>query len=162
MKSKSLYDLAEEFEILLEAEGDDEQQALVIVCQDIDKKAEGYSKFFLVLASEIDKLKAEEQRLAGIRKTLEAKEQRAKERLKAVMLEHNIMAMGAKGFGFALSPTAGTLEIAEEKKVPTKYRDIIAEPVLYTLNKAQIKADIKAGAEVEGCEIKPGWSLRTK
>jgi len=157
---KSLYDLAEEFEILMEAEGEEEAQALAIVCQDIDTKAEGYSKFFLVLASEVDKLKAEEKRLAEIRKALEAKEQRAKDRLKAVMLEHNIMAMGPKGYGFALSPTAGTLEIEDPEKVPTRYRTII--PETFSIDKTKLKADIKAGTEVEGCEIKSGWSLRTK
>lgn len=82
-----LYELTEQYQILEDMMYDPEVDNLTIedtmeaIFGEIEDKAEGYAKIILGMKSDIDELKAEEDRLRARRKSLEDKQTRVKDTL---------------------------------------------------------------------------------
>lgn len=157
----NLYQLTDDFNKLMECDEDETTSALIeISAGEIEVKVESYCKFLANVESDIERFKAEEKRIASIRKAMENKVERAKQYMKEALLSANIDKLQAGTFKISVSLTAGSLVIDDEKKVPARYCTIIPEQ--HVPDKAAIKAAIKNGEPCEYAHIEAGTSLRIK
>jgi len=155
---KHLYELTQEMEELIDAE-DVENTMLEQVFGDIQLKAENIVHFIANLDADVATFKAEEQRIAARRKAMEHAAKRTKDYLKFNMERLGMNELKAGTFKITLSPTAGTLEIDDEKAIPQRFCTVVQS---VTIDKAGIKAAIKQGESIPGCHIQPGSSLRIR
>ena len=99
----SLYELTEEYaalqEMLYDPEVDEQtlNDTMEMIMMDIEDKADGYAKILKNMNSDIEALKAEEERLYARRKTLENRSKNLKD-----TLESNMRAIGKPKFKTAL------------------------------------------------------------
>ena len=157
----ALYKLTEDFEKLMELEGDEDVvNALVqIVAGEIEQKAESVCKFVKILETTAVQFKAEEQRIAAARKALENRAEHVRDYMKQALLNANIDKVQAGTFKVAVSLSPGSVSIDDLAAIPAKFLTVIPEQ--YVPDKAAIKAAIKADpASVPGAHIEAGYMLR--
>lgn len=99
----SLYELTEQYQILLDMMYDSEvdeqtlQDTIEAIWGEIEEKADGYAKIIFSMKADIEILRAEEQRLTARRKGLEARSKYLKD-----VLEANMRQIGKTKFKTAL------------------------------------------------------------
>lgn len=154
-----LYELTEEYDRLLDMEGEEAEQALMVVCADLQKKAGNICKFLANCDSDVEAIKAEESRLAARRKAIENTSKKVKDYVKMQMAVHDISKIDAGTFKLSLSPSSGSVEIDDMEQLPPRFKTIVQE---VKVDKTAIKAAIKSGEDVPGCHIDEGYTLRIK
>ena len=157
----ALYKLTSDFEALMELEGDEDVvNALIeIVAGDIEKKVESVCKFVKILEGTAVQFKAEEQRIAARRKSLENRAESVREYMKQALLNANIDKVSAGTFNVAVSLSPGSVAIDDLSAIPPRFLTVIPEQ--FVPDKAAIKAEIKADTHsVPGCHIEAGYTLR--
>lgn len=152
----SLYDLTASMKALMESEETTDEQ-LEECFGLITAKENRICHFRADLLGTIEKFKAEEKRLATIRKHLENKESRLKEYIKQSMLSLGIDEVQAGTFKIKLSSSVGSVEITDENAIPQQFKTIVQS---VTIDKNAVKSAIKSGEDVPGATIRDGWTLR--
>ena len=154
----SIYELTTEFQTLWDlmekGELDDEALAGAFDCakEDLAAKLEGYCKFIKNLESDIAGLKAEEDRLASRRKTMESTVKRAKDAIKVAMNTAGEKKLPAGTFTVAVQANSAPSLIIDEQYVENIPVEFLTypEPVINTkLITDRLKAD-EHDAELEG------------
>lgn len=149
-----LYEMAEECDLELE----DIKDTLESLDGEFQDKAVGYAKIMKSIEGQVDAIKTEVKRLEDRRKALENNKDRLKAVLQMAMTETGNTKFKTDLFSFNIQNNPATVSISEDAKIPEKYY-IPQEP---KLDKKQLIADIKEGAEVEGVELTQSKSLRIR
>ena len=145
-----LYKLAQNYQNLWELVEDESIDLNIVetALQDIEgqikEKAENLAYFIKSLGSDVEIIKAEENRLAARRKALENKQTWLKNYL------HTQLEIAG----------VDKVKTTDEAIVPTQFKTVI--PASYTIDKNAIKDAIKRGEEVPGCSLSQGRSLRIR
>ena len=161
MSLPALYKLTDDFNQLMELDGDEEVvNALVeIVAGEIEKKAENICKFVKILESTAVQFKDEEKRIAERRKSMENKAERIRVYMRDSLLNANIDKLTAGTFKVSVGLSPGSVAIDDLGSIPPRFLTVIPEQ--YIPDKAAIKAAIKADpSSVPGAHIEAGYMLR--
>lgn len=158
----NLYQMTTDFENYLNADTDEEiANALAeITSGQIEKKAEGYCHFIANLEGDIEKFKAQEKRLATIRRAMENKLAHVKDYMKTAMEDHGIQVIPAGTFKVSIQRNPPALVETNREICPPRFRVII--PEAWEPDKARIKEALKNGEVVYGYELTTGTSLRIR
>lgn len=149
--AKYLYDL-------LQAEEIDEQTvADTMEAMGADEKLESYCKLIRQFEADAAALKTEKDRIADKQKTVENSITRMKTAIAEFMHAQNIEKSAAGIFNIALSKSKA-VNITDENKVPARFLVEQAPKI----DKAAIRAELMAGGEIEGCELKINEGVRIK
>lgn len=162
----SIYDLTGSFQTLcnLMEEGtlDDEilQEVFENTTEELSIKLEGYCKFIKNLESDIAGLKAEEERLAARRKTMESTIKRSKEAMQRAMNVAGEKKLPCGSFTVSLqkSPASVVLDVTDTSEVPPRYIRY-PEP---EVDKAKIKEELSNGVELSFAHLESKESLRIR
>lgn len=124
----------------------------------IEEKVENIGKIIKTVEAEAAGLKAEEQRMAERRRSLEANIKRMKLYAEQSMLDVGMKKIKGALFTFSIQKNPPSIEIVDEQYIPKAFYKI-QEPVL---DKKAILEELKLGHEIEGAQLKQGESLRIK
>ena len=153
----SLYDLTGDYakfaEYMEQVELEPEMQealedALNNLGEDIEIKLENYAKIIKNFESDIAGLKAEEERLAKKRKTMENSIKHMKERMTIAMQQTGKLDIKGELFKFKVqaNPPAVVMDVNYIEDVPEKY--LIAQDP--KIDKKKLAEDLKAGVDLDG------------
>ena len=163
----NIYELTNELSLLwdLMENGELEDEVLIgafdVAKEDLADKLEGYCKFIKNLESDIQGLKAEEERLNARRKTMENTITRCKEAMKFALNTAGEKKIACGTFTVAVQNNAPSVVLDESylENIPEEYL-IPQEP---KVDKKKIKADIDAGKDLDGiAHLETGASLRIR
>ena len=161
----TMYELTADYMQVLAMASDpeiDEQtiaDTLEAIDGEIEQKAEATAIIMQELTAEAEKLKAEEQRLAKRRKSLESNVEAIKGRLYNAMKLVDKPKFKTALFSFSIQKNPPRLVVDDESKVPARY--LIEQPL--KVDTAALKADLmQSGAELSWAHIEQGESLRIK
>lgn len=163
----SLYQLTEEYATVLEmlCDEDIEMQTVLDTLEgldgEIEDKADNYAKIIKILTSDVDALKAEEERLHSRRKSFENRAQALKENLQANLEFIGKTKFKTALFSFSVAQNGGKqpLTITEHlDEIPGKY--LIPQPPKVDTEAVRSLLEEK---EVEWARLEPrGKSLRIR
>lgn len=136
-------------EDLEEGEDDSLQELLDSLNDDIADKFEGLLKVKKHIEYDMAAHKAEEERLAKRRKSLEKNADRIETTIKNAMLLTGLTSVKAGLFTVSIRNNAPALVIYDETKIPSEY----LKPQPPTVDKKGIKAAIKLGQTIEGAAL---------
>ena len=125
---------------------------------EIELKAENSAIIIKELEAEMVKLKTEEERLSGKRKSIESNIKAIKDRLYSAMKLTGKEKFKTDLFNFNIQKNPVKLVIDDESLIPKKYY-VKQEP---KLDAAKLKEDLKAGAVRKYAHLEQGESLRIK
>ena len=163
----NIYELTNELSLLwdLMENGELEDEVLIgafdVAKEDLADKLEGYCKFIKNLESDIQGLKAEEERLNARRKTMENTVTRCKEAMKFALNTAGEKKIACGTFTVSVQNNAPSVVLDEQylENIPEEYL-VPQEP---KIDKKKIKADIDAGKNLEGiAHLETGVSLRIR
>ena len=163
----NIYELTNELSLLwdLMENGELEDEVLIgafdVTKEDLADKLEGYCKFIKNLESDIQGLKAEEERLNARRKTMENTVTRCKEAMKFALNTAGEKKIACGTFTVSVQNNAPSVVLDEQylENIPEEYL-VPQEP---KIDKKKIKADIDAGKDLEGiAHLETGVSLRIR
>ena len=163
----NIYELTNELSLLwdLMENGELEDEVLIgafdVAKEDLADKLEGYCKFIKNLESDIQGLKAEEERLNARRKTMENTVTRCKEAMKFALNTAGEKKIACGTFTVSVQNNAPSVVLDEQylENIPEEYL-VPQEP---KIDKKKIKADIDAGKDLEGiAHLETGVSLRIR
>lgn len=161
----TMYELTNDYLMVLELANDPEippevvADTLEAIGGEIEQKAEATAIIMNELKADVEKLKAEEKRLAERRKVIEAKVETMKERLFNAMKIVNKPKFKTALFSFAIRKNPAKLVVDDESKVPARYL-VEMKPKIDT---AALKADLmQSGANLSWAHIEQGESLQIK
>lgn len=166
----SLYELSGEFakwsEYMEQTELESDmaealRDALENMAADIDFKLENYAKIIKNFESDIEGLKAEEARLAAKRKAKENAIKAMKERMTIAMQQTGKLDIKTPLFSFKVQKNTPSvvMDVNYIEDVPEKYL-IPQDP---KIDKKLLKADIEAGADLDGiAHIERSESVRIR
>ena len=163
----NIYELTNELSLLwdLMENGELEDEVLIgafdCAKEDLADKLEGYCKFIKNLESDIQGLKAEEERLNARRKTMENTVTRCKEAMKFALNTAGEKKIACGTFTVSVQNNAPSVVLDESyiENIPEEYL-VPQEP---KIDKKKIKADIDAGKNLDGiAHLETGVSLRIR
>ena len=163
----NIYELTNELSLLwdLMENGELEDEVLIgafdCAKEDLADKLEGYCKFIKNLESDIQGLKAEEERLNARRKTMENTVTRCKEAMKFALNTAGEKKIACGTFTVSVQNNAPFVVMDESyiENIPEEYL-VPQEP---KIDKKKIKADIDAGKDLDGiAHLETGVSLRIR
>ena len=163
----NIYELTNELSLLwdLMENGELEDEVLIgafdVTKEDLADKLEGYCKFIKNLESDIQGLKAEEERLNARRKTMENTVTRCKEAMKFALNTAGEKKIACGTFTVSVQNNAPSVVLDEQylENIPEEYL-VPQEP---KIDKKKIKADIDAGKNLDGiAHLETGVSLRIR
>ena len=163
----NIYELTNELSLLwdLMENGELEDEVLIgafdVAKEDLADKLEGYCKFIKNLESDIQGLKAEEERLNARRKTMENTVSRCKDAMKFALNTAGEKKIACGTFTVAVQNNAPSVVLDEQyiENIPEEYL-VPQEP---KIDKKKIKADIDAGKDLSGiAHLETGVSLRIR
>ncbi|MED3623235.1 siphovirus Gp157 family protein [Neobacillus thermocopriae] len=157
----NLYELSsayQQIQVLIEDGQDGLEDTLAALNDAIEIKADGYAKVMKNLEAQAKAIKAEEERLAERRKSLENNIKKLKESLKQAMLNAGMKRIKTELFSFTIQKNPPSVEVLNEKAIPVNYF-VPQDP---KLDKKSILADLKNGIEVPGVELKQSEGLRIR
>jgi predicted transcriptional regulator len=120
-------------------------------------KVENYAKFMRTLELEAEAFKAEEKRLKERRQSLEKFRERMMSSLKDSMEVLECRELKAGVFTARLANSPAYAAILNQHEVPMRFK-VIEEKI----DKAALKAALKAGETVPGAELRQGKHVRIK
>lgn len=150
----TLYELTDEYRILLELAEDPEvdpdtlMDTMEALGGEIEVKADGYAKIIRQMENDVEGLKAEEGRLNNRRKTIENNIARMKMTLQEAMIATGKTKFKTELFSFGIQKNPPSVVMDEQyiENIPEIYL-VQQEP---KLDRAKIKEDLKAGKDLEG------------
>lgn len=163
----TLYELTGEYlellDMLSDPDVDPELIADTLEAMDgqLEVKAEGYGVIIKDMEAEAAKFKAEAERMAKKKKTLENNITKLKEHLKASMIVLDKKKIQTEHFSFTVKTNPPTCEIDDDKMLPDEYK--IPQPPKTDMKK--LLEDLKKlpeGETVEYAHIKRSTSLLIK
>jgi len=154
-----LYEITEAYNNLLDADLEQEQidQALDIIDDEFDTKAENIAKLISSIKGDIETIKAEENRLKAKRRSYENKIQGLQEYLFNNLEKIDKKKIQTPLYKISIQKNPAKLVVKNEKQVPDEYFKAIKQ-----LDKAKLKEDIKNGLEVDYAELIQTESLRIR
>lgn len=160
----TLYDLTEEYRLLLELAEDPEvnpetlEDTMEALDGEIEDKADGYAKVIKQLDVNAAALKAEEKRLCAKRTVCENNIKRMKQALQNAMEVANKPKFKTDLFSFGIQKNPAKLVIDDERRIP---HDFMTQPDPVPNNKA-IREALNEGFEFEWCHLEQTSSLRIR
>lgn len=158
-----LYELAEEFSdisAMLYADEEIDQQTIDDTLEaaqiDFDTKVENIVKLIRNMEADANGYKAESERLAKRKGTVDGKIQSLKEYIKGCYERAGITRAGTAIAGARLQNNPPSVEIADERVLPDEYL-IKQEP---KVDKKALIAALKEGAEIPGACLRQTKSIR--
>lgn len=153
-----LYDLAEQYEMLLEmaqegAEGVDYDAMLDGMEGEITDKLDGYCKVIKTLEAEAEAVKAESLRLSQRKTALENQVSRLKEAMKIGMLRLNMDKHKSNLFTVSITKPRQRVEVTNIDAVPSELLRVKKE-----VDKTAAMELLKAGEKVHGVDLVYGES----
>ena len=163
----TLYELTSEYmELLAMLEDPDVDEDLINdtlegIDGELEVKADGYARVMRQMDADAKAIKAEEERLANRRKSLENRSAALKGRLQQMMEITGKVKFKTELFSFGIqkNPAAVVMDEQYIENIPECYL-IIQEP---KIDKQKIKEDLKAGLDLEGiAHLEQTESLRIR
>ena len=160
----TLYELKEEYEMLLEMAEDPMidpitlEGTLEALDGELEEKADGYARVMRQIEYDMATLTTEEARLRNRRKTMENNLRRMKERLEDAMLATGKTKFKTDLFSFAIQKNPKSVMIDDISRIPKEYL-IEQEP---KVDRAKLKADLTAGVILDGAHLEQSESLRIR
>lgn len=145
------------YELLSSGEIDEQTVADTMQAMGADEKLESYCKLIRQFEADAAALKAEKERIAEKQKSCENSITRMKSAIVEFMHAQNTEKSAAGIFNVALSKSKA-VNITDENKVPARFLVEQAPKI----DKAAIRAELMAGGEIEGCELKVNEGVRIK
>ena len=158
-----LYEIKREYDVLTRYLEDNDldkeafKEAFRNIEGELTDKSENYVKFIKNLEGDVEAHKIEEKRISEKRKAMENKVARLKTSLYEVFKEMSVSHLKAGTFSLRIQANAPSVEILDERKIPEDYKSYDVK-----IDKKGILDAIKAGALIEGAELKQTESLRIR
>lgn len=154
-----LYEITEAYNNLLDADLEQEQinQALNVIDDEFEVKAENIAKLISSINGDIETLKTEEKRLADKRKSYERKIESLKD-----YLFNNLQMVDKKKiqtplYKISIQKNPAKLVVKDEKRVPDEYFKVVKQ-----LDKTKLKNAVKDGLEADYAELVQEEGLRIR
>ena len=122
------------------------QDTLDMVNEEFEAKAENIAMLIREMVLDAEGYKAEIDRLSDRKKSLDNKVESLKDYLRVNMQAADMTKIKGTLFTISLGSPTETVYVADEKLLPDDLVCIKREP-----NKTEIKAQLKSGADLEGC-----------
>ena len=132
------------------------QDTLDMVNDEFEAKAENIAMLIREMTLNAEGYKAEIDRLSDRKKSLDNKVESLKDYLRVNMQAADMTKIKGKLFTISLGAPTETVYVADEKLLPDNLVYIKREP-----NKTEIKAQLKSGADLEGCALVQGKARLT-
>lgn len=163
----TLYELTTEYmELLAMLEDPDVDEDLIAdtlegIDGELEVKADGYARVMRQMDADAKAIKAEEERLANRRKSLENRAANLKSRLQQMMEITGKVKFKTELFSFGIQKNPAAVVIDEQyiENIPEEYL-IRQDP---KIDRAKLKEDLKAGKDLEGiAHLEQTESLRIR
>lgn len=163
----TLYELTTEYmELLAMLEDPDVDEDLIAdtlegIDGELEVKADGYARVMRQMDADAKAIKAEEERLANRRKSLENRAANLKSRLQQMMEITGKIKFKTELFSFGIQKNPAAVVIDEQyiENIPEEYL-IRQDP---KIDRAKLKEDLKAGKDLEGiAHLEQTESLRIR
>ena len=157
----TLYEIGKQYQEILSIDESDpdmlaaKKQALDEINESLEIKADNIARFIRNLDADITALKAEEERLAEKRKTLQNKQAWLKEYLFNTLKALNLQSVKAGIFTVAIRKNPPSVAVKDQTLIPQEF----FIPVEPKLDLRAIAEKLKAGERVPGAELTQGESL---
>ena len=143
-----LYELTEIYNNVLSLEDTEINQVLASIEEEIEKKAENLAKLVRQLEAENEGIKAEEKRLANLRKAQENKIKSLKKYLEQQMIAMDRKKFKTSLFSFNIQKNPASVRILKEDKIPEEFFRIKKEPIRADIKAALERGELKGVAEI--------------
>lgn len=161
MSELRLYEIANDIAAILATdEWDEATEAALESCQhSLEVKAGGIVEIIRISESQAEQCKAEEQRIAAMRKAREKKAEWLRSYLMRNMeaVGRTEITIGTRTIRIKDNPES--VELTDPEIIPAKFKTIVQTTII---GKAEIKASIKAGEEVPGARLYRTKKLEVK
>ncbi len=163
----TLYELTTEYmELLAMLEDPDVDEDLIAdtlegIDGELEVKADGYARVMRQMDADAKAIKAEEERLANRRKSLENRAANLKSRLQQMMEITSKVKFKTELFSFGIQKNPAAVVIDEQyiENIPEEYL-IRQDP---KIDRAKLKEDLKAGKDLDGiAHLEQTESLRIR
>jgi hypothetical protein len=154
-----LYEITEQLRELMamdDVPAEQLQDTLDLVNEEFEQKAEQVAAFIRELSLDSEGYKAEIDRLSDRKKAIDNKVDSMKDYLRVNMQAADMTKIKGKLFTITLGAPTETVYVADSELLPDDLVYIKREP-----NKTDIKAQLKSGAEIEGCALVQGKARLT-
>lgn len=156
----NLYELSADLVVLRDLEEVEASEIIAIVQNEIANKGKGIIQVVRSIEADVDAVKNEIDRLTKIKRAKENHIKRLREYIKSCMEQMNMKKIETPVGNITVRKGTSTLRINDETKLPDKYLEIVQT---YKVNKDLLKADLKAGIEIDGAYMtEPGTALMIK
>lgn len=145
------------YDLLLDGEIDEQAFNDTLQAMGAEEKLESYCKVIRQLEADAEALKAEKERIDAKKKTVENSIARMKSAVLEFMSVQNADKIKTGIFTVSTSKSKA-VDITDESKVPTRFLIEQAPKI----DKSAIRAELMAGGEVSGCELKINTGVRIK
>jgi len=155
-----LYEIKEVYLNLLELEldGADIENYLKVVQGELDEKLQNIGLVYKTAVAEADAIKAEEKKLYERRKSLENKAENLKKWLYSEMTQLKIGKINKPNIVLSIAKNPHRL-VVQDDLIPKQYK---VSQIVISIDKAQIKDELKQGIKIKGAELVQDTSLRIK
>ena len=143
-----LYELTEIYNNVLSLEDTEINRVLASIEEEIEKKAENIAKLVRQLEAENEGIKAEEKRLANLRKAQENKIKSLKKYLEQQMIAMDRKKFKTSLFSFNIQKNPASVRILKEDKIPEEFFRIKKEPIRADIKAALERGELKGVAEI--------------
>ncbi len=154
-----LYEITEQLRELMamdDVPAEQLQDTLDMVNEEFEQKAEQVAAFIRELSLDSEGYKSEIERLSDRKKAIDNKIDSMKDYLRVNMQAADMTKIKGKLFTITLGSPTETVYVADSALLPDGLVYIKREP-----NKTDIKAQLKSGAEIEGCALVQGKARLT-
>ena len=157
----NLYELTENFlavQTSIEEGNTDMIDTLEAIEGAIEVKANGIVAVVRNITSQIEAIKAEEKRLADMRKARENHLKRLKEYVLENMQQVGKTSIKTELGAMRIQANPPALKITKAEDIPAEYMTVVPEH--YEIDSERVKAALKEGKAVKGAELVQGVHLR--
>ena len=156
----NLYELSADLVVLRDLEEVEASEIIAIVQNEIANKGKGIIQVVRSIEADVDAVKNEIDRLTKIKRAKEKHIKKLREYTKSCMEQMNMKKLETPVGNITFRKGTSTLKIDDETKLPDKYLEIVQT---YKVDKDLLKADLKAGIEIDGAYMtEPGTTLMIK
>ena len=156
----NLYELSADLVVLRDLEEVEASEIIAIVQNEIANKGKGIIQVVRSIEADVDAVKNEIDRLTKIKRAKEKHIKKLREYTKSCMEQMNMKKVETPVGNITIRKGTSTLKINDETKLPDKYLEIVQT---YKVDKDLLKADLKAGIEIDGAYMtEPGTTLMIK
>jgi hypothetical protein len=148
-----LYELTEQYKELANLDVEPELLADTLegIEGEIEIKAENLLSVVSNMSSDVDAIDNEIKRLQARKKTIANRQDWLREYLRSNMEAMSIDKISCPLFTITLRKATQAVSIGDLSLVPDEYKKVTVSP-----DKVKIKNDLKAGADIPGCELVDG------